>query len=69
MVFVLPLAVEKKKKYRHFVNTVAQFTNVQSIHSGFYKWKTMDDDQKKFILQLAIDTKCFYCAFVNPCSM
>ncbi len=23
----------------------------------FYKWKTMEDNQKKFIPQLAIDTK------------
>ncbi len=59
MVFVPSLAVEKLKKLRRFVNTIAQFTNAWSIHSGFYKWKTMDDDQKKFILQLAIDTKFF----------
>jgi hypothetical protein len=28
----------------------------------------MDNDQKKFILQLANDIK-FFCAFVNPCMM
>jgi hypothetical protein len=27
----------KKKKFRRFVNTIAQFTNMQCIHSGFYK--------------------------------
>jgi hypothetical protein len=69
MVFFPPLAVEKKKKYRRFVNTVAQFMNALSFHIGFYKWKTRDDDQKKFFPQLPIDTKCFHCAFVNPCVM
>jgi hypothetical protein len=29
----------------------------------------MDDDQKKFILQLAFDTECFHCAFVDSCMM
>ncbi len=51
MVFVPPFTVEKIKKLGRFVNTIAQFTNAKSIHSGFYKWKMMDDDQKKFILQ------------------
>jgi hypothetical protein len=28
------------------VKTVfAQITNAQSIHRGFYKWKTIDDNQ------------------------
>jgi hypothetical protein len=36
-----------------------QFTNALSIHSGFYKGKTMDDNKKKFIPPLAIDTKYF----------
>jgi hypothetical protein len=59
MVFVPSLAVEKLKKLRHFVTQFAKFTNAWSIHRGFYKLKTMGDDQKKFILQLAIDTKFF----------
>ncbi len=29
----------------------------------------MDDNQKKFIPQLAIDTEYFHSAFVNPCMM
>ncbi len=29
----------------------------------------MDDDQKKFILQLAIDSEFFNYAFVNPCTI
>jgi putative SOS response-associated peptidase YedK len=37
---------EKKKKWRHFVNTFAQFTNVLSIHHDFYEWKKMGDNQK-----------------------
>jgi hypothetical protein len=40
---------------------------VQSMHMGSYKRKTMDDNQKKFIPQLAIDTEFFHSAFVNPC--
>jgi hypothetical protein len=65
MVYVPPLAVEKR---RNWVTTIAQLTNARSIHRGFYKWKTMDEDKKKFISQLAIDTefKFFQCAFVNP---
>jgi hypothetical protein len=38
----------KKKKLRRFVNTIAQFTNVLSIHSGFYKWKIIDDIKKVY---------------------
>ncbi len=41
----------------------------KSIHSGIYKWKMMDGNQKKFIPQLAIDTDFFHSAFVNPCTM
>jgi hypothetical protein len=26
----------KKEEIRHFVNTIAQFTNAGSIHRGFY---------------------------------
>ncbi len=29
----------------------------------------MDDNQKKFIPQLAIDTNFFHSVFVNPCKM
>jgi hypothetical protein len=29
----------------------------------------MDDNQKKFIPQLAIDTEFFHSVFVNPCTM
>ncbi len=47
----------------------AQFTKVKSIHRGFYKWKMKDDNKKKFIPQLAIDTKFFHRAFANPCTM
>jgi hypothetical protein len=37
----------------------AQFTNVQSIHSAFYKWKTMNDNEKQFIPALAIENEFF----------
>jgi hypothetical protein len=46
-----------------------QFTKVRNIHCGFNKWNAMDDDQKKFISQLAIDTQYFQPAFANPCTM
>jgi hypothetical protein len=46
-------AVEKRN-WGRFANTIAHFTNVQSIHSGFYKWKMVDDNQKKFIPQLPL---------------
>ena len=55
MVFVPPLACEKKKKLRRFFNTIAQFTNACSIHSAFYQWRMIDDNQKMFILHLAIE--------------
>jgi|LakMenE18May11ns_1017448.scaffolds.fasta_scaffold8493697_1 hypothetical protein len=31
MVFVPPMAIEKRKKLRRFVNTIALFTNAHSI--------------------------------------
>jgi hypothetical protein len=39
------------------------------ISSRLLQVKTMDDDPKKFIPQLAIDTEFFHCAFVNCCTM
>ncbi len=54
---------------RRFVDTIVHFTNARIIYSGFYKGKTMDDNQKKFFPQLAIDTNFFHSAFVNPCTM
>jgi hypothetical protein len=53
----------------HFANTIAQFTNVRSIHSGFYQLRTIDDNQERFIPHLAIDNDFFHSAFVNPCIM
>jgi hypothetical protein len=38
MVFVPPVAIEKRRNFlMRFVNTIAQFTNTCSIHSGFYQ--------------------------------
>jgi hypothetical protein len=37
--------------------------------AAFTSEKTMDDNQKKFIPQLAINTDFFHSAFVNPCMM
>ncbi len=37
--------------------------------AAFTSEKTMDDDQKNFIQHLAIDTECFHCVFVNPCTV
>jgi|LakMenEpi03Aug12_release.lakeMendotaPanAssembly.Ray.scaffolds.fasta_scaffold4347474_1 hypothetical protein len=45
----------------------AQFTKARSIHRGFYKRKTIDDNQKNFNPQLAMDTKFFHRTFANPC--
>jgi hypothetical protein len=58
-----------KERGAAVAHTIAHFTNAQSIHSGSYKWKTMDGNKKKFIPQLAIDTEFFHSAFVNPCMM
>jgi hypothetical protein len=69
MVFVPPLACEKKKKYMRFFNSSAQFTNERSIHSAFYHCTMIDDNQKRFIPHLAIETELFNSAFVNPCMM
>ncbi len=52
--------------YSTIANNIAQFKNAQSYHRDFYKWKMIDNDQKKFILHLAIATEFFHCAFVNP---
>jgi hypothetical protein len=62
-------AIEKRRNLGRFANTITHFTNVQSIHNGFCKWNTMDDNPKKFIPQMAIDTKFFHSTFVNPCMM
>ncbi len=43
----------------------AQFTQARSIHRGFYKRKTMDNNPKKFIPQLATDTENFHRAFAG----
>jgi hypothetical protein len=59
----------KKKKMMHFVKTIVQFTNARSIHSGFYQWRMIDDNEKRFIPHLAIDNDFFHRAFVNPCMM
>jgi hypothetical protein len=37
--------------------------------AGLYKWEIIDDDQKKFFPQLAIDTDFFHCVFASPCIM
>jgi hypothetical protein len=36
----------KKKKLRRFSNTIAQFTNVRSIHNGFLEVKIIDENKK-----------------------
>ncbi len=58
-----------KKKLWPFFNTIAQFTNARSIHSAFYQWRMIDDNKKRFIPHLAIETELFHSAFVNPCMM
>ncbi len=47
----------------------AQFKKERSIHRAIYKWKTIDDNLKKFIPQLAIDTEFCHRAFANTCTM
>ena len=47
----------------------AQFTKARSINGAFYKWKTKDENQKMFILQLAIENEFFQHAFANPRTM
>jgi hypothetical protein len=69
MVFVPPLACEKRRNWGVFLNTIAQFTNARSIHSAFYQWRMIDDNQKRFIPHLAIETELFHSTFVNPCMM
>ncbi len=59
----------KRGKLRRFFNTIAQFTNACSIHSAFYQWRMIDDNQKRLISHLAIETELFHSTFVNPCMM
>ncbi len=54
---------------RRFFNTSAQFTNAHSIHSAFYHCIMIDDNQKRFIPHLTIETELFHSAFENPCMM
>ncbi len=56
----------------HWSMPVRQFCVIykaRSIHSGFYKWKTIEDNQKKFIPPLSIVVEFFHCLFANPCTM
>jgi hypothetical protein len=47
---------------------LAQFKS--AVHSSrFLLVKTTDDNQIKFIPQLAIDIDFFHFAFANPCTM
>ncbi len=71
MVFVPPLSIEKIRNWGVFFNTIAQFTKTRSIsiHSVFYQWRMIDDNQKRFVPHLAIDTDFFHSVFVNPCMM
>ena len=50
----------KKKKLRGFFNTIVQFTNARNIHSAFYQWRMIDDNQKMFIPHMAIDIDFFH---------
>ncbi len=61
----------KKEEIQAFFNTSAQYTstNVRSIHSGFYQCRMIDDNKKRLIPHLAIETELFHSAFVNPCMM
>ncbi len=59
----------ENNKIEAFFNTITQFTNARIIHCGFYKWKTLDDEQKNVIPQLAIDTEVFHRVFANPCTL
>jgi hypothetical protein len=59
----------KIEEIEAFFNTIAQFTNARSIHSAFYQWRMIDDNQKRFTPHLGIETKLFHSAFVNPCMM
>jgi hypothetical protein len=49
----------KKEEIVAFFNTNAQFTNGRSIHSGFYKRRMIDDNQKMFIPHLALEKDFF----------
>jgi hypothetical protein len=68
MVFVLPFAM-KKEEIKAFFNTIAHLTNARIIYSDSYQCRMIDDNQKMFILHLAIDIDFFHSMFVNPCIM
>jgi hypothetical protein len=57
----------KKEEIEVFFNTIAQFSKARSVQSAFYQWRMIDDNQKRFIPHLAIETELFLSAFVNPC--
>jgi hypothetical protein len=69
MVFVPPLACEKRRNIGVFLTPVRNFTNARSIQSTFYQCRMIDDNQKRFILHLAIETELFHSASANPCMM
>jgi hypothetical protein len=59
----------KKEEIEVFFNIIVQFTNARSVHTTFYQGRMIDDNQKRFIPHLAIETELFHSAFVNPCMM
>ncbi len=68
MVFVQPLAVEKWKYWGVLLTPLRNLQMRGAFIATFTSEKRWDDDQKKFILQVAIDTEFFHRAFVNPCT-
>ncbi len=68
MVFVPPLASEKRRNWDILLTPLRNLQTC-SIFSGFYQWRMIDDNRKRFILHLAIDIDFFHSAFVNPCIM
>jgi hypothetical protein len=59
----------KKEEIEGVLLTPLRILQMRRAFIAALKVKTMDDNQKKFIPQLAIDTKFFHSAFVNPCMM
>jgi hypothetical protein len=67
MVFVPPLAVEKRRNRGVLLTPLCNIQMPGAFKAAFTSekhWMTV-----KKILQLAFDTECFHCAFGNPCTI
>ena len=64
-----PLAIENRRNWGVFLTPVRNLQTRAAFIAPFTIVEIIDDNQKKFIPQLAIDIEYFQRVFANPCTM